>query len=76
MGTHIEKNTKEKTIINSFFAIRFLFFTFIFIHHTKGLVRIPIIDQSGLAVSGFLIMSGFLCGYLYLNKYDLLNLMK
>ena len=69
MGKDISSN-KEKTIIYSFYAIRFLFFAFIFIHHTAKLVRIPIIDQSGLAVSGFLIMSGFLCGYLYINKYN------
>lgn len=61
---------EKKPLIKSFQAIRFFLFVFIFVHHCSNLVKIEILDQSGFAVSCFIILSGFLNGYLYCMSYD------
>ena len=49
-------------------SIRFFLFIFIFVHHCYNLVKIPILRQPALAVSSFIILSGFLNGFIYINK--------
>ncbi|MBR2603802.1 MAG: acyltransferase [Bacilli bacterium] len=61
---------QEKRIIKSLYTIRFLLFILIFLRHTIGLVKMEWLAQSGLAVTGFIILSGFLNGYMYNSKYD------
>ena len=60
-------NNDEKKIW-PFYSFKFLFFIFIFIHHCYNCVKIPFLRQPALAVSGFIIISGFLTGYIYINK--------
>lgn len=50
------------------YTLRFVFFIFIFVHHCYGYVQIPILKQANFAVSGFIILSGFLNGYIYVKK--------
>lgn len=49
-------------------SVRFFLFIFIFVHHCYNLVEIPILRQPALAVSSFIILSGFLNGFIYINK--------
>ena len=50
------------------YTLRFIFFIFIFVHHIYNNVQISWLRQPALAVSGFIILSGFLNGYIYVNK--------
>lgn len=59
---------KNDKVIYPFYTLRFFFFLFIFVHHCYGNIRVPLLRQSSLAVSGFIILSGFLTGYIYANK--------
>lgn len=59
----------EHKEIYPFYAFRFLFFVAIFVHHSFNLVKVDFLRQPTMAVSGFIILSGFLNGYIYLNKY-------
>ncbi len=52
----------------SIYSLKFLFFVFIFVHHCYDYVRIPLLRQPSLAVSAFIIISGFLTGLIYINK--------
>lgn len=61
---------EEKVVIKSLYTLRFIMFVFIFVHHSKWLVKVDWLAQSGLAVAGFIVLSGFLTGYLYNKKYD------
>lgn len=61
-----ESNSKE---IKVFYSLRFIFFLFIFIHHSFNYNNLAIFCQPALGVSGFIILSGFLNGYIYMNKY-------
>lgn len=54
--------------IYSLYTLRFIFFIFIFVHHCYENVQIPILRQPAFAVSGFIILSGFLNGYIYIKK--------
>lgn len=58
----------ETNKIYTIYALKFLFFVFIFVHHCFENIRIPILRQPALGVSGFIITSGFLNGYIYINK--------
>jgi peptidoglycan/LPS O-acetylase OafA/YrhL len=62
-------DNEDKTI-HTFNSLRFIFFLFIFVHHCYNYVNIPILRQYELAVSVFIILSGFLNGYIYKNKYS------
>ena len=66
--------TDDKKIY-SLISIRFFLFIFIFVHHCYNLVKIPILRQPALAVSSFIILSGFLNGFIYINKDFSLNLL-
>lgn len=59
--------------IYTFNVLRFIFFIFIFVHHCYNNIKIPILKQPALAVSGFLILSGFLNGYIYKGKFEKIN---
>lgn len=61
---------EQSRIIKTLYAIRFIFFILIFVRHTIGYHSMEWLAQSGLAVTGFIILSGFLNGYLYREKYD------
>jgi len=61
---------EKERIIKPLYAIRFILFTLIFVHHCSSWVRIEWLAQPRLAVAGFIIISGFLNGYLYNNQYD------
>ena len=65
---YLDNEYKE---IYPFYALRFIFFIMIFVHHCFGFVRVDFLRQPALAVSGFIILSGYLNGYIYLDKYKL-----
>ncbi len=56
-----ESNSKE---IKVFYSLRFIFFLFIFIHHSFNYNGLTKFCQPALGVSGFIILSGFLNGYI------------
>lgn len=60
-------NTEEKEIY-PLYTLRFIFFVFIFVHHCYENVEVPLLRQPTLAVSAFIILSGFLNGYIYIKK--------
>lgn len=61
----------ENKEIYPFYTLRFFFFIAIFVHHCFNLVRVDFLRQPALAVSGFIVLSGYLNAYMYLNKYKL-----
>lgn len=61
---YFDENDK---VIHTLNTLRFIFFIFIFVFHSG--INISILKQPALAVSGFIILSGFLNGYIYKNKY-------
>lgn len=61
-------NTNEDKKIYTLYSIRFFMFICIFVHHCYDNVKIPILRQPALAVSFFIILSGFLNGYVYIKK--------
>ena len=58
----------DNKIIYPLYTLRFILFIFIFVHHCYGNVQISWLRQPALAVSGFILLSGFLNGYIYINK--------
>lgn len=60
--------TNEDKKIYTLYSIRFFMFICIFVHHCYDNVKIPILRQPTLAVSFFIILSGFLNGYVYIKK--------
>ena len=64
----------EDKKIYTLYALRFILFLLIFAHHTYKHLQIDFIRQPALGVAGFIILSGFLNGYIYKNKYNKINI--
>lgn len=67
----MEEKDIKKTF-NAFQAFRFLAFLMIFIHHTRSYNTVKYYS-SAWAVSFFIMLSGWLNGYKYIEKYNKIN---
>ena len=67
---HLKNNNNDSNLY-TLYSLRFIFFILIFVTHCYWNVRIPFLKNPGIGVSGFIILSGFLNGYLYINKSEL-----
>ena len=67
-------DSDNPTDIKVFYSFRFILFLFIFIHHSFNYNYLVKFRQPALGVSAFIILSGFLNGYIYKNKYDKIKL--
>lgn len=65
-----KKDNKE---IRTFNALRLFFFLLIFLFHSSSYNKFKI-SAPALGVSGFIILSGFLNGYLYNDKYSKISI--
>ena len=59
--------------IRTFNALRLFFFLLIFLYHSSSYNKFKI-SAPALGVSGFIILSGFLNGYLYNDKYSKISI--
>lgn len=71
---YVDEINENNTKIYTLYALRFILFIFIFVEHCYYNVGIEALRQPELAVSGFIILSGFLNGYIYKNKYDKISI--
>lgn len=61
-------NNNENKEIYTLYSIRSFLFITILIQHCYSFVKIPILNKPALGVSGFIILSWFLNGLIYIDK--------